>query len=79
MWNHVTSRCNNPNDVSYKYYGGRGIQCLFESCSEFTNYVINELQVDPRGLQIHRINNNGNYEPGNIKFLTANIHYWEHK
>jgi len=79
VWNHVTSRCNNPNDVSYKYYGGRGIQCLFGSCSEFTDYIINELQVDPRGLQIHRINNNGNYESGNIEFLTAKVHYWRHK
>jgi hypothetical protein len=70
VWNHMTSRCNNPNDISYKNYGGRRIRCLFESCGEFTDYIVNKLKVDPRGLQIDRINNNGNYEPGNIRFVT---------
>jgi hypothetical protein len=66
-------RCTDPNFKEYKHYGGRGIQCLFKSSQEFVNYVVNELQADPRGLQIDRINNNGNYEPGNIRFVTAKI------
>lgn len=63
-------RCYNPKCKSYKNYGGRGIKCLFKSSNEFVDYIINELQVDPRGLTIDRINNDGHYEPGNIRFVS---------
>ncbi len=62
-------RCCNPKSRNYKYYGGRGIKCLFTS-DEFVDYVIHELKVDPCGLDIDRIDNDGNYEPGNIRFVT---------
>ena len=67
----MKERCVDLRHPRYKDYGGRGICCCFSSVKEFTDYVINELQIDPRGLQIDRINNNGNYEPGNIRFVTA--------
>jgi len=63
-------RCNNPKHKQYKNYGGRGIKCLFMS-DEFVDYVIDVLKVDPRGLQTDRIDNNGNYEKGNIRFVTC--------
>lgn len=63
-------RCQNKNNINYKYYGGRGIKCLFKSANEFVDYAINELKADPRRLQIDRINNDGHYEPGNIRFVT---------
>ena len=66
----MKQRCNSPNYSGYKYYGRRGIEVCFESSNEFVDYVINELQVDPRGLTIDRIDNNGNYEKGNIRFIT---------
>ncbi len=66
-------RCNNPNRRAFKDYGGRGIKVKFESLDDFRDYVTHELQVDPRGLQIDRINNNGNYEKGNIRFVTAKV------
>lgn len=67
---YIKQRCNNPNQTSYKNYGGRGIKCLFISSDEFIDYVINKLQVNPFGLAIDRIDNNGHYEPGNIRFVT---------
>ena len=63
-------RCTNPKCPGYKYYGGRNIKVCFESFNDFCNYVINILKVDPRGLTIDRIDNNGNYEPSNIQFIT---------
>lgn len=71
LFRDIKYRCNNPNFAGYKYYGGRGIKCLFRNTDEFRNYVIDELQIDPRGLQIDRIDNNGHYERGNIQFVSA--------
>lgn len=71
LFSSVESRCNNSKNQSYKNYGGRGIENKFKSRKEFISYIVDELQIDPRGLQIDRINNNGHYEPGNIRFVTA--------
>lgn len=70
-WNDMNKRCNNPNSLRYEDYGGRGIENKFKPSDEFIDYVINELQTDPRELQIDRINNDGHYEKGNIRFITA--------
>lgn len=71
VYHHIKQRCNNPDTHNYSNYGGRGIQNKFNSLNEFRDYVMNELQIDPRDLQIDRINNNGHYKPGNIRFVTA--------
>ncbi len=67
----IKHRCNNPSNGAFKNYGGRGIQNKFSSVDEFVDYVVNKLQVDPRELHIDRINNNGHYEKGNIRFVTC--------
>ena len=63
-------RCYNPECKCYHRYGGRGILVCFASSEEFIDYVVNVLQVDPRGLTIDRIDNKGNYEKGNIRFVS---------
>ncbi len=65
----IRRRCTDPNLHNYHRYGGRGIKVCFER-DEFINYVIYGLQIDPRGLQIDRIDNDGNYEKGNIRFVS---------
>jgi hypothetical protein len=62
-------RCNNSNHPQYKDYGGRGIQFKFESFQSF----INELGLRPSGMQIDRVNVDGNYEAGNVRWATRKV------
>jgi hypothetical protein len=70
VFHHIKERCSNPKHSKFCYYGGRGIQCKFESSEEFVNYVILDLKIDPRGLDCDRIDNDGHYEKGNIQFIS---------
>ena len=69
VFDNMIRRCNNPNDPHYNRYGERGIEVRF-TLDGFRDYVIDVLKVDPRGLDIDRINNDGNYEIGNIRFIS---------
>ena len=74
--NNIKKRCNNPEADKYKWYGGRGIKCNFTFDELYDWVIINN--IDPRGLEIHRIDNNGNYVLGNIEFLDKNTHIKKH-
>lgn len=70
VWNGMKTRCLNPRMHSYKEYGGRGISV----CSEWMDYIpfrdwAKANGYNP-GLQIDRIDVNGNYEPSNCRFIT---------
>lgn len=59
-------RCNNPNDPMYHRYGGRGILFLFSSFEEFIGHI----GPKPKGLTLDRIDNDGHYEAGNVRWAT---------
>ena len=61
------NRCNSPKNKRYKDYGGRGIKFLFTSFEQF----FAELGPRPQGLSLDKINNDGNYEPGNVRWATS--------
>lgn len=61
------SRCTNPNDISYRYYGGKGIEFRFQSYAEFLDELGRKPSPD---LSIERINTKGHYERGNVKWGT---------
>jgi len=67
-WQHMKDRCLNPNDGNYHYYGGRGIT-ITPRWMDFVNFLADMGEV-PEGLTLERINNDGNYEPGNCKWVT---------
>ncbi len=60
-------RCERPENKSYKNYGGRGIKFLFTSFEEFWE-ELKESYVP--GLTLDRVENNGDYRPGNVKWST---------
>ena len=59
-------RCNNPKHSRYKDWGGRGIQVLFSSFDDFYK----EIGPKPKGYSLDRIDNNGHYCAGNVKWST---------
>lgn len=64
------SRCTNPNVKRYKDYGGRGIEFRFASFEEF--YEALGPRPSPKH-SIDRIDNNGHYEKGNVRWATQVI------
>ncbi|GAH87592.1 unnamed protein product, partial [marine sediment metagenome] len=70
VWQHMKQRCYNENHVGYKNYGGRGIAVCSEWISSPKTFIDWALPLWKEGLQIDRMDNNGNYEPSNCRFIT---------
>ena len=58
-------RCTNPKHVRFKDYGGRGIEFNFLDFKEFKR----ELGPRPPNFELDRIDNDGHYEIGNVRWV----------
>jgi hypothetical protein len=71
IWHNVKQRCNNPNSTSYRTYGGRGIK-MHPPWEESFELFMKDVGLRPSPeLSLDRIENDGNYEPGNVRWATA--------
>ena len=72
-WRDIKDRCYNKNSKDYPRYGGRGIT-MFEDWKEnfqaFYDYVSMLENYGEKNYSLDRIENNGNYEPGNVRWAT---------
>lgn len=63
------ARCRNPTTPSYHRYGGRGIEFRFPSVDAAVNWIERNLP-NWRSGEVDRANNDGHYEPGNLRVST---------
>jgi len=70
-WSEAKQRCHNPNNDKFEWYGARGISVCDEWRDDFMAFYAH-IGPKPSGRhQIDRIDNDKNYEPGNVRWATG--------
>lgn len=70
-WQAMKRRCHHKNAANYGRYGARGISVCKEWLESFEAFVAHVGMPPSQKHSIDRINNSGNYEPGNVRWATA--------
>ena len=73
-WTDMKGRCLNIKNKRYKDYGGRGIT-IYTPWLKFENFFADMGARPGKGYSLDRIDNNGNYEPGNCRWATWAVQF----
>ena len=72
-WISMLRRCDNPNTIYYKNYGGRGITVCPEWINSYEQFLADVGRAPSPQHSLDRIDVNGNYEPNNVRWTTWTI------
>lgn len=72
-WKNMISRCYNPKNDHYHLYGGRGISVYDGWRNDFSTFFEHIGKRPTQKHSVDRIEVNGNYEPGNVRWATHDV------